>query len=129
MRLNYNSETTQSKRLGHGHAFISQIRQKNPDTYAYIKALSDTNYFEDGYYKYKERRVKIYNKFMHLLEKLIDNRWVSAFERDIKCVPYRINHLSVRVYKVEKVTWRTYREFELMIPQMESFIERRTRHE
>ena len=121
-----NSEVQQSIRLGHGQAFISQIRQNNPDKYAYIKAISDTPYFEDGYRKYRERRVEVYNRFMYLLDVLILNRWVSAFERDIECKKYRMNHLSVRIYKVHKVTWRTFREFELMIPQIERFIKRRT---
>ncbi len=127
MRLNYNSEIRQSLRLGHGHAFINQIRQNNNDKYCYIKALSQTPYFEDGYHRYRIIREEVYDKFMELLNTLIDNRLVSAFEKDIECKPYRMQHMGIRIKRVKNVTWKLLREMELLIPQIEAFMERRTR--
>ena len=129
MRKNYNSETKQSIRLGHGHAFISQIRCNNNDKYCYIKALSDTGYFEDGYIKYRVVREKVLNEFLQLMDTLIDNRWVASFERDSGCIPFKLQHLPTRLRKVQDITWYIMREMELLIPHIENFIRRRTRHE
>ncbi len=128
MKYDYNSEVRQSARLGHGHAYINQIRQNNNDKYCYIKALSQTGYFEDGYHRYRIVRTKILEDFLERYIFLVDRRWISALERDLHHTPFTLHRTGTRLLGVNKVTWKLMRELELMIPKIDSFIERRTKH-